>query len=142
MSHNRAVKMFEGQAGAVAIVTIFLVGTIAPHDGPHTICKDYPSGAAANVSHNRPVRMFERPAVAVAIITIFLVGTIALHDGPHTIRKDYPSGAAANVSHNRAGRMFVFIRPGRMPGDLPLPPASQAGGSDRMPSLDGDPGGP
>ena len=112
--------MSQSQAAAIAIVTSFLVGTIASESGPNTIRKDYPSGAAAKVSHNRPVRMSKCQVVAIAIVTAFLIGIFALDGDPDTIRKDYPSGAAAKVSHNRPVRMSQEHGPGWGPGWRPI----------------------
>ena len=103
--------MFERPAVVIAIVTGFLVGTIASDGSLHTIRKDYPSGAAAKVSHNRAVRMFEKPNVAIAAVMAFFVGAIASDGDPDTIRKACPSGAAAMVSHNRLVRMSELSRP-------------------------------
>jgi len=49
--------MFGITVVAIVIAIGFLVGTFAPDDRLDPIRKNYPSGAAANVSHNRPVRM-------------------------------------------------------------------------------------
>jgi hypothetical protein len=49
--------MFGITVVAIAIAMSFLVGTFAQDDRLDANRKDYPSGAAANVSHNRPVRM-------------------------------------------------------------------------------------
>ena len=97
--------MSRSRAVAIAIVMAFLVGIFTSDGIASTIRKDYPSGAAANVSHNRPVRMSESWVVVFAIATPFLIDTVASDGGTCTICKGYPSGAATNVSHNRPVRM-------------------------------------
>ena len=91
----------------MVVVTVIagIGGRVSPDSDLHTIRKDCPSGAVANVSHNIPVRMLLGSLVVVTTAIVVIGSTVTSDGSLHTIRKDCPSGAAAKVSHNRLVRM-------------------------------------